>query len=317
MSEKAPKYDEYQSSFREAFKAELHGLVDLLPTDGKVIDVPCGDGFYTGRLAERNRQVTAVDTCDEYLSEVRKMKAEVLKADAYKLPFPNASFDLVWCAQSLITLDPDRAIREMRRVVKKNGLVAILEVDEFHHILLPWPGELEASLPLAIHAASVRRYGDGVKLAPARLLRSVLKKAGFNSIRRWTYSFERVAPFDSLTKTYLYRHLEYLRTLAYPFLSASMKRAFTRMTDPDAIGSFFKLPDAELTCINVMYVAEIRPLSFGRIGKFARGSGAQDAAALEHDITNTSHARERDAGARAPINASGVGNRNQRHGNFR
>lgn len=44
--------------------------------------------------------------------------------------------------------------------------VAILEVDEFHHVLLPWPVELEAVLPQAVLAACLRRYGDGAKLSP-------------------------------------------------------------------------------------------------------------------------------------------------------
>lgn len=151
--------------------------------------------------------------------------------------------------------DPARAVGEMRRVLKPGGSVSILEADEFHHVLLPWPSELEVSLSQVIHAPSVERYGNGVKLAPARRLRSVLMKAGCTTIRRLTYSFERVAPFDKLTKKCLARHVEYLREFASPFLSISMKRAFNRMADPDVKGSLFKIRDAELSCINVMYVA--------------------------------------------------------------
>ena len=47
--------DDYQSSFQEAFRRERHHLLDARPVaaDGRVIDVPCGNGFYSRRLAER------------------------------------------------------------------------------------------------------------------------------------------------------------------------------------------------------------------------------------------------------------------------
>jgi ubiquinone/menaquinone biosynthesis C-methylase UbiE len=194
MADTTPDYDGYQSSFHEAFRPELYRVLDALPVwpGSRVLDVPCGNGFYTRRLAERLTAGTlvAVDVDDVYLSRTRAAVAgtaaatEVRKADAYRLPYPDAAFDLVWCAQSLISLDPEPAVREMRRVTAADGTAAILEVDEFHHVLLPWPVELEAALPQAVHAASVQKYGDGAKLAPARRLRRVLRQAGFRSVRR-------------------------------------------------------------------------------------------------------------------------------------
>lgn len=264
MPKNAPDYDAYQTSFHEAFRANLYGIVDALPRGGEVIDVPCGSGFYLHRLAERLKpggRLTAVDSNDEYLHIARaavkagKGAVEVRKADAYKLPFADAAFDLVWCAQSLISLDPDRAVREMFRVVRPDGGVAILEVDEFHRVLLPWPAELEAAIPRAVYEAGVRKYGDAIKLAPARKLRAVLKRAGFGSVRRVTYSFDRCAPFDPLTVTFLALHFEYLRSLVYEHLSVPMRKAFDHAIDPDTPDSLYRLPDAELVCINAVYLA--------------------------------------------------------------
>lgn len=61
---------------------------------------------------------------------------------------------------SLVSLDLDRAVRELFRVVAPGAAVTVLE-----------HAALEAVLPAAVHAACVRKYGDGVKLAPARRLR--------------------------------------------------------------------------------------------------------------------------------------------------
>jgi SAM-dependent methyltransferase len=216
------------------------------------------------KMAERigpGERLTAVDASDAYLRSAREAVAgnrepvEVRKADAYNLAFADATFDLVWCAQSLISLDPARAAREMRRVVKRDGVVAILEVDEFHRVLLPWPVELEAAMPLAVQAATVRRYGEGGRTSPARRLRGVLREAGFRSVRRVTYPFDRAAPFDRPTTAFLARHFEYLRSFVYPHLPAALRATFDRITDPEADGSLYRLPDAELVSINAVYLS--------------------------------------------------------------
>jgi ubiquinone/menaquinone biosynthesis C-methylase UbiE len=257
----------YQSSFQTAFKRDLDRILNSLPVpaNARVLDVPCGNGFYARRLADRlgaDGRLVAVDVSDDCLERTRSRlngvsapAVEVVEADAYALPFPDDTFDVVWCAQSLISLDPVRAVREMHRVVKPAGLVAILEVDEFHHVLLPWPAAVEAELPAAVHAACVRKYGDGVKLSPTRRLRRVLKQAGFGSVRRDTYPAERAAPFDRSTTEFINHHLDYLRSLAYPHLPASLRPAFDRMSDPDSPDSLFRMPDAEVVLINVVYFA--------------------------------------------------------------
>jgi ubiquinone/menaquinone biosynthesis C-methylase UbiE len=263
MADTAPDYDAYQSSFHEAFRPELHALLDALPPGQRVIDVPCGNGFYTRRLADRlgpGGRLTAVDANEKYLALTREAVAdrpavEVRKADAYDLPFDDGAFDLVWCAQSLISLDPTRASREMARVVTGDGVVAILEVDEFHRVLLPWPVELEAAFPPAVEAATKERYGDAAKTSPARTLRRVLKDVGLPSVRRVTYPFDRAAPFDRPTTAFLAHHFRYLRSFAYPHLPAAGKATFDRLTDPDAAESLYRMPDAELVCLNAVYLA--------------------------------------------------------------
>jgi ubiquinone/menaquinone biosynthesis C-methylase UbiE len=268
------EYDALQSAFHDAFRDDLYRLLDAftLPPNSSVLDVPCGNGFYTRRLAERlgeGGRLCAIDASDAYLEQTREALAggdttcgvEVRRADAYHLPFADRTFDLVWCAQSLISLDPERATGEMYRVVKAEGLVAILEVDAFHHVLLPWPAELEAALPQAIHTASVERYGSGLKLSPSRRLRRVLKQTGFRSVRRETYPIERAAPFDAATTAFLDEHLAYLRPLVRPHLPVDLQSVFDRLTDPTAGDSLYQQSDSEIVCINAVYLAQPLPVS--------------------------------------------------------
>jgi SAM-dependent methyltransferase len=264
-----PDYDAAQRSFHEAFRPELFRILDALPLPpgGSVLDVPCGNGFYAHRLADRPvcGRLVAVDACDEYLRQARERvgeKGAVQKADAYRLPFADGAFDLVWSAQSLITLDPAPAVREMFRVVKPGGAVAILEGDVFHNVLLAWPVELETALPKAIRDESVRRYGDAAKLAPSRRLRLILKQSGFHPIRRATHSFDRAAPFDPPAASFLRHHFDQLRAVAYPHLSASNRATFDRLTDPGGAASFLRRADAEFACLNAVYVAR-RPAQDG------------------------------------------------------
>lgn len=272
-----PDYDPLQSSFHEAFRGDLYRVLDALPlpSPASVLDVPCGGGFYSARLAEQLRpgdRLLAVDACDAYLEETRGRLAEVNssgtteveKADAYHLPYADHSFDLVLCAQSLISLDPEPAVRELFRVTKPDGLTVILESDEFHHVMLPWPVELEAAIPAAIRAASLRKYGRGDKLAPARRLRPVLKRAGFKDVRRVTVASDRAAPFDPHTQRFLVHHLASLKELVFADLPPAQQRLFEKYTDPDDPASLFRTEDAELVCLNAVYLAQ--PAAVPRTG---------------------------------------------------
>jgi len=258
-----PDYDDYQSSFHTAFAPELAQLVAMLPRTGRVIDVPCGRGFYT-RLLARHLQtgtLTAVDACEDSLPPLRAALADattesaVLKADAYHLPFADAAFDTLWCAESLISLEPPRALREFIRVLAPGGIAAVLEVDEFHHVLLPWPVELEAALPRALLKATRQKHGSGIKHSPARRLRAWLNEAGFRAVRRRLLPLERVTPFDEPTQAFLRHHLEYLRSFARPHLSEAHQTLFDRAADPEAAASIVRKTDVELTLMLALYHA--------------------------------------------------------------
>ena len=268
MSRRTPEYDRYQGSFHKAFEPELTRMIQRLKwiPQKPILDVPCGPGFYTGLLASRVREgqhLTAIDNCEAYLQPLRDRLKEILQpdqfhvqsADAYHLPYDAESFDLIWCAESLISLDPKRALSEMYRLITNVGQVVVYEVDEFHHVMLPWPVELEAALPAALLHATQAKYGSGTKHSPARRLRKQLREVGFPIVRRRVYAFERTAPFEDHTTRYLKHHFHYLREFAYPYLDAPLQDRFDRFTDDAKSDSIFKRPDAELTIMTALYTA--------------------------------------------------------------
>lgn len=277
LANKLPDYHDAQSAFQNALRVELDAALDRLslPPDARVLDAPCGDGFHARNLAKRlgpSGRLTLADASNDFLDAARQTLAgvdtvplEFIKADIYSLAFPDHHFDLAWCAQSLITLvDPTAVLKELARVTRAGGIVAVLESDEFHRLLLPWPVDLELAIHLALQEASRKKYADRGRLAPARRVRRQLLDAGLRSPRKHSITADRQAPFDPATSRLLKLELESLADFVQPYLSAAERERFARFIDPDASDSVHHRPDAELTCLAVLHVARtqssVRPV---------------------------------------------------------
>ncbi|MDO8664223.1 MAG: methyltransferase domain-containing protein [Candidatus Liptonbacteria bacterium] len=102
----------------------------------KVIDVGCGQGFFSRLLAEKGAMVTGVDSGDSLLEIARKenKKVKYIKADAHNLSFAKAGeFDMALCVLSLQNMENLKAVLgEISRVLKTNGrLIAVLNHPAF------------------------------------------------------------------------------------------------------------------------------------------------------------------------------------------
>lgn len=98
-----------------------------LEAQANVLDVGCGAGLLANAIAKAGHEVTGVDISASSLRVARKndetKRAVYLEANAYSLPFPDASFDAV-CAMDVLehVEEPKRLIAEASRVLKKGGL---------------------------------------------------------------------------------------------------------------------------------------------------------------------------------------------------
>jgi SAM-dependent methyltransferase len=105
-------------------------------TNENVLDVGCGTGSLTFELAGRPEvnQIAAIDYSPTFVEAARRRNTDprvtVEQADATALPFSDGSFDR---ALALLVLhfvsNAPLAIREMRRVVKSEGVVAAVVWD--------------------------------------------------------------------------------------------------------------------------------------------------------------------------------------------
>jgi ubiquinone/menaquinone biosynthesis C-methylase UbiE len=115
------------------FEPWAQGLVDIAgPRRGEhVLDAACGTGVVARAAASRvgpDGTVTGVDVNAGMLATARGIDAAIAwrHADATDLPFPDGTFDVVFCQQGYqFMADRAAAARELRRVVARPGRLAL------------------------------------------------------------------------------------------------------------------------------------------------------------------------------------------------
>ncbi len=261
---KLPGYAPTLMAYHRALAQELRGAVAGLPLrpGDRVLDLACGDGVYSRWLAERigeSGRVLSVNISPAFLDLARQGldgdppadRVGLVRADLEHLPIPDDSFDLVWCAQSLYSLpDPVNALRRMERAARPGGIVAVLENDELHHVLLPWPVEVEVAIRGAELAALAEKSDKPQKFYVGRHLRRVFRAAGLAECRHRTWTIDRQAPLGPDDRAYLSGYLEDLRKKIRPHLEPEVRDEFERLADPDSDAYLLDGPDFTATFLN-------------------------------------------------------------------
>ncbi|RJP52029.1 MAG: class I SAM-dependent methyltransferase [Anaerolineaceae bacterium] len=113
----------------------------LSKASGKILDVACGTGQNFPFFAP-NSEITAVDLSPNMLEIVRgnanrqRLNVNLAVMDAEKLDFTDGSFDTVVSTLSTCTFpNPIKALQEMKRVCRPDGLILLLE---HGHSSVPW-----------------------------------------------------------------------------------------------------------------------------------------------------------------------------------
>lgn len=101
-------------------------VIDHLEHYKKHLDVGCADGYFTGHylLKYPDTEGYGIDLSEAIIEQAKNMYPEghFQQSDVYELPFEDNSFDLVYAAEIIEHLiDPERAMREIHRVLKKGG----------------------------------------------------------------------------------------------------------------------------------------------------------------------------------------------------
>ncbi len=136
------KVAEWYDSYLEDREDTYHALVVLpnllrlmkIRPDEKILDLACGQGFFSREFAKAGALVTGVDSSSELISLARKRSLDQMKrlqfkiASAHSLPFLyEKSIDmitLIFALQNIVNVDD--ILRECGRVLRTEGKICLV-----------------------------------------------------------------------------------------------------------------------------------------------------------------------------------------------
>lgn len=110
-----------------------------MPADARILDLGCGSGLATAKLAcmfQGAAEVVGVDLVGALLDVARAQFSDLAprvrfeEGDGFALRYPDGCFDLVVCRHvTQLTPQPERLLAELRRVLRPGGWLHVLSED--------------------------------------------------------------------------------------------------------------------------------------------------------------------------------------------
>lgn len=125
-----PRYDRYASLLSFGQDPRWRRFLVSRVEGRRVLDVACGTGAVSQELARAGHEVVGLDQNEGMLAVARERMPGVqfVVGEAERLPFADGEFDALTVTYLLRYVDdPTAAVRELARVVKPGGVVAMLE----------------------------------------------------------------------------------------------------------------------------------------------------------------------------------------------
>jgi SAM-dependent methyltransferase len=246
---------------RPEYEAAVAG-VGFIP-GSSVLDAGCGPGSFLPLLKAAVGPEGCVFALDFSAANVASIsdpyRDTAALASVEALPYADASFDAVWCANVSQYFDDEpllAVLRELKRVVRRGGIVAVKDVDMLAFRFGP------ADPFLVAHLSEVG-WRDPASPPEARgslrgrELRRSLKDAGLSDVRQHSSFIERWAPLRPVEAELWSAWLVYLAKIAeerrVPEADLEEWQALTR----DGALPFVSRPD--------FYCCEAQVVAVGRV----------------------------------------------------
>jgi SAM-dependent methyltransferase len=240
----ARDYADKLSRFNAYAMPELRRLMkglDLRP-GMHVLDAGCGSGDALNWLLSEvipSERVVGVDLAAAHVAAARLQvppEIQIHQADLLSDLFEPASFDLIWCVNTINHLtDPVAGVIQLATLLRKNGRVALGQSSFLPDMYFAWDARLERVTNEAVRRYYQDRYQiDEYDLKAVRALLGILRQAALRNITTRTVMIERTWPLDKATQAYLGETIfrdtwgERLR----PYLSADDQQELERLCNP-------------------------------------------------------------------------------------
>ncbi len=114
-------------------------LIEKYCSGKKILDFGCGNGVHSGFIAQNSSEVIGIDLSKPSLEIARKKiraegleeKIKFIKMDCEKLDFPDNSFDVIFDGGTFSSIDLNKALPELARVLKPDGV--LIGIETFGH----------------------------------------------------------------------------------------------------------------------------------------------------------------------------------------
>jgi ubiquinone/menaquinone biosynthesis C-methylase UbiE len=247
MASDAPWLDQHFESARAEYEESLR-FVGIKP-GWTVLDAGCGSGGYVPLICDHvgsRGRVAALDLAPENVNQVMRLVQNercAAPVDAHvgsvlELPFADATFDCVWCANVAAYLTkPEfaRVMGEFRRVTKPGGIVAVKDLDVTLLQILPLDPAILARLAAARRAKAAVTGVLGAWCGPS--LAPFFRQVGLEDMVRRSWLVERWARPQSPTRQFASMLLRFMAGLAaeHDVPPADREALNAAAADPDCL----------------------------------------------------------------------------------
>jgi SAM-dependent methyltransferase len=209
----ARDYSGKLSKFNAFAQPELRGLIRRLDLKSgmHVLDVGCGTGaalnWLLGEVSPSGR-VVGVDLAAAHVAAARLQASpeiQLYQGNLFDDLFEPASFDLVWCVNTINHLtDPVAGVIHLATLLRDGGRVALGQSSFLPDMYFAWDSRLEQVVNDAVRRYYQDRYDlDEHDLKAVRALVGILRQANLQNISVRTVVIERVSPLDAASEKYL------------------------------------------------------------------------------------------------------------------
>jgi SAM-dependent methyltransferase len=199
--------------FNEFAQPEIRQLIAGLGLRSgmHILDAGCGTGEALGWLREAAgpaSTIVGIDLSAAHVAAARKhasSSTEIFQCDFINAPLAPASFDLVWCVNTVNHVsDRSLAAEHLAKLLRPGGRLALGQSSLLPEMYFAWDARLERITNEAVRQYYRDRYGlDEKDLASVRNLMGLLRRADLCNVTVQSVLIERSSPVDAATEAYI------------------------------------------------------------------------------------------------------------------
>jgi SAM-dependent methyltransferase len=232
-----------------------------------ILDAGCGTGealtWLSSEVAPSGR-VVGIDLAAAHLAVARMHASptiQIHQADLFDAPLAPASFDLVWCVNTINHLaNPVDGVNHLAKFLRRGGRLALGQSSLLPDMYFAWDARLERVTNEAVRSYYRDRYQlKEQDLTGVRAIVGALHRANLRNICARTIVIERLAKMDGATESYLRDAIfrdtwgEHLK----PYLSSEDHAELGRLCDPRHPQYALRRPDFHFLQSFTLAVAEL------------------------------------------------------------